>query len=145
MSRLESLKSTKTRRGLAKLLQFKPSALPYILFKQLTANKYKTFTIPKRKGGTRTIKAPTDRLKLMQQRLSDLLQDCAAEINEAKKRKDRIAHGFKRARSIVTAQGNTDTVATFLILTWRISFLQSISAVYVDTSSGTPVSRCIKM
>src|ERR1700682_6227714 len=102
MSRLKSLKSTKTRRGLARLLQFKPSALSYILFKQGTADKYTIFTIPKRKGGTRTIKAPTDALKLMQQRLSDLLQDCAAEINKAKNRKDKIAHGFKRERSIVT-------------------------------------------
>ena len=102
MSRLESLKSINTRRGLARLLQFKPSALSYILFKQGTANKYKTFTIPKRKGGTRTIKAPTDALKLLQRRLSDLLQDCAAEINQTKNRKDKIAHGFKRQRSIIT-------------------------------------------
>lgn len=38
----------------------------------------------------------------MQRRLSDLLQDCAAEITTASGRKDRAAHGFKRQRSIVT-------------------------------------------
>jgi RNA-directed DNA polymerase len=102
MSSLSSLKSAATLSDLAKLLQFKPSALSYILFKQSAAAKYKTFEIPKRNGGTRTIKAPTDALKLVQRKLSVLLQDCADEINSAKHRKDRIAHGFKRKRSIIT-------------------------------------------
>jgi RNA-directed DNA polymerase len=102
MLRLARLKSISSRRELARLLEFKPSALAYLLFKKPAASNYKVFEIPKRKGGTRTIKAPTDALKLLQQRLSDLLQDCADEINAAKKRKDRIAHGFKRKRSILT-------------------------------------------
>jgi len=94
MSRLANLKSTATLGDVAKLLQFKPAALSYILFKQPPAVKYNTFEIPKRNGGKRTIKAPADSLKLLQQRLSTLLQDCLDEINEAKNRKDRIAHGF---------------------------------------------------
>lgn len=102
MSKLKSLKSTATLGGLAKLLGFKPSGLSYILYKQSAATRYRTFQIPKRKGGTRTIKAPAKPLKLVQQRLSDLLQDCLDEINESKNRKDRIAHGFKRKRSIIT-------------------------------------------
>ena len=102
MSRLESLKSIKTRRGLARLLQFKPPALSYILFKQRTADRYKVFKIPKRKGGARSIQAPMDALKLMQERLSNLLQDCLDEINKKKNRKDKIAHGFNRKRSILT-------------------------------------------
>src|SRR2546423_821577 len=102
MFRLNSLKSTATLSDLAKLLQFKPSALSYILFKLPVASKYKTFEIAKRNGGTRTIDAPIDALKLVQQKLSILLQDCLDELNEAKGRKDRIAHGFKRKRSIVT-------------------------------------------
>lgn len=102
MARLNSLKSTAALSDLAKLLQFKPSGLSYILFKQPPSAKYKTFEIPKRNGGTRTIKAPIDALKLVQQKLSILLQDCVDEINSAKNRKDRIAHGFKRKRSIVT-------------------------------------------
>ncbi|MBI4455885.1 MAG: RNA-directed DNA polymerase [Acidobacteria bacterium] len=102
MSRLNNLKSTATLSDLARLLQFKPSGLSYILFKQPAATKYKTFEILKRKGGTRTIKAPSNPLKLVQQRLSILLQDCVDEINKAKNRKDRIAHGFKRKRSIIT-------------------------------------------
>src|SRR5436853_226900 len=102
MSKLNSLKSTAALSDLAKLLEFRPSALAYILFKRAATAKYKTFEIPKRNGGTRTIKAPMDRLKLLQQKLSILLQDCIDEINQTKNRKDRIAHGFKRKRSIIT-------------------------------------------
>jgi RNA-directed DNA polymerase len=99
---LKTLKATVTRRGLANLLRFKLPAFAYILFQQRTAPRYRIFQIPKRNGGTRTITAPDRALKLLQRRLSDLLQDCAAEINDTKKRKDKIAHGFKRARSIVS-------------------------------------------
>lgn len=101
MSRLASLRSTTSLSGLAQLLQYKPAGLSYILYKQ-AAPKYRIFYIPKRKGGTRTIKAPSDQLKLVQEKISDLLQDCLDEINKSKQRKDRIAHGFKRKRSIIT-------------------------------------------
>ena len=60
MSALASLKSTATLSELARLLRFKPSALSYILFKQPAATKYRTFEVPKRNGGTRTIQAPSD-------------------------------------------------------------------------------------
>lgn len=99
---LKTLKATVTRRGLAKLLGFRLSTFAYILFQQRTAPRYTVFQIPKRNGGTRTIKAPDDALKLLQRRHSDLLQDCLAEINETQGRKDKIAHGFKRDRSITT-------------------------------------------
>src|SRR5437870_1271203 len=102
MSALSKLKSAASLSDLAKLLKFRPSALSYILFKQLPATKYTTFEIPKRNGGTRTIKAPSQTLKLVQRKLSILLQDCLDEINEAKNLKDRISHGFKRKRSIIT-------------------------------------------
>jgi RNA-directed DNA polymerase len=102
MSSLSSLKSAVRLSDVARLLGFKPSRLSFILFKQPALIKYKTFEIPKRKGGARTIKAPGKPLKLVQQKLSDLLQDCLAEINQEKKRKDRIAHGFKHQRSIIT-------------------------------------------
>ncbi|HKW96794.1 MAG TPA: retron Ec67 family RNA-directed DNA polymerase/endonuclease [Bryobacteraceae bacterium] len=102
MSKLNSLKSAATLSDVATLLQFKPSSLSYVLFRQPAAAKYKTFQIPKRNGATRTIKAPIDALKLVQRRLSTLLQDCVDEINLVKNRKDRIAHGFKRKRSIIT-------------------------------------------
>ena len=70
--------------------------------------KYTKFDIPKRSGGVRQISAPIDSLKLLQRNLADLLQNCYDDINESNKRgdkdknPDRIAHGFKRNRSIVT-------------------------------------------
>src|SRR6202158_1250584 len=102
MSRLATLKTATSLSDVAKLLDFKPKAVSYILYKQPEATKYKIFQIPKRNGGQRTIKAPIDALKLLQHRLSDLLQDCVDDINTANQRKDRTAHGFKRKRSIIT-------------------------------------------
>ena len=102
MSRLGTLKAAASLSDVAKLLGFKPKAVSYILYKQPAATKYETFQIPKRNGGQRTIKAPVDALKVLQRKLSDLLQDCVDEINSANNRKDRTAHGFKRKRSIIT-------------------------------------------
>src|SRR5260370_34792656 len=102
MSRLATLKAATSLSDVAKLLDFKPKSVSYLLYIHPAAVKYKTFQVPKRNGGQRTIKAPIDALKLLQRRLSDLLQDCVDEINTAKKRKDRTAHGFKPKRSIVT-------------------------------------------
>ena len=56
----------------------------------------------KRDGGVRTINAPSPELRLLQRNLSDLLQNCVEEINECKKWKDQLAHGFKRDCSIIT-------------------------------------------
>ena len=87
---------------LARLLNFRPKAVAYILYKQAAATKYTTFQIPKRNGGHRTIMAPTAGLKLLQRNLSDFLQDCVDEIDAAAKRRNRTAHGFVRKRSIIT-------------------------------------------
>ena len=102
LSALFALKSTKNLGDVAKLINFRPSALSYIIYKAPAGAKYTAFEIPKRSGGTRKIFAPTVRLKLVQRRLAALLQDCAQEISDANDWKDSIAHGFKRGRSIVT-------------------------------------------
>jgi hypothetical protein len=65
--------------------------LAYILYAKHQQPKYHSFEIPKRGGGTRQISAPMPDLKLVQQRLSDLLQDCVEEINQAYSRKDQLA------------------------------------------------------
>jgi hypothetical protein len=39
---------------------------------------------------------------LLQRRLSDLLQNCMEEINQGRKWKDQLAHGFKRKHSIIS-------------------------------------------
>jgi retron-type reverse transcriptase len=64
--------------------------------------KYKTFSIPKRTGGVRTISAPCPELKLLQRRLSDGLQSCWDEINTKKKVAKAISHGFRRGCSILS-------------------------------------------
>lgn len=102
MSRLAELKAARSLNDLAVLLDFKPKAVSYILYKIPSASKYTTFEIPKRSGGQRTIKAPIDKLKNLQRKLADLLQDCQLEIEKARGLEDRTAHGFKRHKSIVT-------------------------------------------
>lgn len=108
MSRLTALRAALTLRDFAAIVGFKPAWLTYILYVQSSSDKYKKFEIPKKSGGTRTISAPSGDLKLLQRRLSDLLQDCVEDINIANGRHDdglnpdTIAHGFKRKRSIVT-------------------------------------------
>lgn len=100
--KLAELKAAHTLSDLAELLSIKPSSLSYVIYKYDPAQKYSTFQIPQRNGGHRTIKAPTAKLKLIQRKLSDLLQDCVDEINVKTGRKDISAQGFKRHRSIIT-------------------------------------------
>jgi RNA-directed DNA polymerase len=108
MSHLSNLKSASNLGDLARLLGFKPASLSYVLYIKADSSKYKKFAIPKHSGGMRQLSAPLNELKLLQRRLADLLQDCADEINKANNRgdddkhRDRIAHGFKRRRSIIT-------------------------------------------
>ncbi len=103
MSKLAELKSAAGRDDVAKLLQMNLKGLTAILYTIPIPNHYTTtFEIPKRGGGVRVIKAPDDKLKLLQHKLSKLLQDCLDEINQAKPKMDRIVHGFKRDRSIVS-------------------------------------------
>ncbi len=76
--------------------------LSYILYVQAPEIKYTQFLIPKRGGGDRLISAPIASLKRLQRNLADLLQDCLDELVEAKKRNNRVSHGFSRTHSIMT-------------------------------------------
>lgn len=107
MSNLKQLQDATTLGQLAKLLNIQFGMLSYLLFKKPKANLYKKFDIPKRHGGVREIHAPEHDLKLLQYRLSVLLQECAKEINASHghvedKKHLGIAHGFKRHHSIMT-------------------------------------------
>lgn len=53
-------------------------------------------------GGTRIINAPSSDLKLIQENLSKLLQDCIEEISEINGLPNKVSHGFRRDRSIIT-------------------------------------------
>lgn len=102
MSRLALLKSATSRDDVAALLQTSKKGFASILYMRPIASRYSVFDIPKKGGGNRVIKAPDEKLKLLQQKLSLLLQDCLDEVNVANGVKDTIAHGFKRRCSIIT-------------------------------------------
>jgi RNA-directed DNA polymerase len=102
MSQLDALKAATSLRQIARLLETTASGLAYVLYKTPEAEKYKEFEVPKRSGGTRKISAPVDGLRLLQARLSILLQNCLQEIEDSGGRKNDVAHGFKRGRSIMT-------------------------------------------
>jgi len=96
MSILKKLKEASSIQDLAPLLGFMPSMLAYILYKIPDDKKYKQFTIPKKSGGKRIINAPTDRLKLVQRRLADILNHCVQEIESKQPIRRPISHGFKK-------------------------------------------------
>ncbi len=114
MIRYKKLKRAKSLNDFAFLLGYKPKSLAYILYKIPKEDKYNDFTIPKKSGGVRNIRAPTDKLKKLQKRLADLLYECADDIKpEPEKAKyiigknpkrDRarksISHGFQKGLSI---------------------------------------------
>jgi RNA-directed DNA polymerase len=102
MSKLALLKEATDLSEVARLLAFKPSSLAYLLYKLPDPLKYTEFSIPKRHGGSRQISAPMGRIKVLQQHLSKLLQDCLEELEQGSQHKHSSAHGFKRNRSIMT-------------------------------------------
>jgi len=102
MSHLKALQAATNLSDVAKILGVKPAGLSYVLYKKGSAGNYVQFTIPKRYGGTRSISAPTDPLKMIQKRLSNVLQNCVEEINTTNQFQAQIAHGFIRKRSIIT-------------------------------------------
>jgi retron-type reverse transcriptase len=78
----------------AALLDASGKQLRYLLYARQEMGRYTMFTISKRRGGKRTIKAPKEELKAIQRRLGDFLQD-KVEFRQP-------AHGFVRERSIAT-------------------------------------------
>jgi RNA-directed DNA polymerase len=81
MSELKQLQAATSLHDLAHLLEVKPGMLSFQLYKKSKSVLYTRFEIPKRQGGVREILAPESDLKLLQHRLSKLLQKCIVEIN----------------------------------------------------------------
>ncbi|WP_057920843.1 retron Ec67 family RNA-directed DNA polymerase/endonuclease [Lysobacter capsici] len=100
MSKLLALQICNSASDLAHLIGFQPKALGYVAWG--TKARYSTFNIPKRSGGKRTINAPIPQLKLAQQKLSSLLQECEREIEETLNVRHRLSHGFRKQHSILT-------------------------------------------
>lgn len=84
VSPLEQLKKAKSLTDLAGLVGFEPKSISFLLYKMPPEQKYKSFEIPKKNGGTRLIQAPTSRLKGLQQALAQLLYECVKEVDSAK-------------------------------------------------------------
>ena len=102
MSTLERLKTAENRTHLAKLLGFTPTGVSYILYMTDPAKKYRTFVIPKKSGGTRTIQAPEKRLSLLQDRLARVLYACVEERQRENRKFWFASHGFHKGRTIVS-------------------------------------------
>lgn len=126
MTKLDSLKQTKSLSDVAKLIGFTPTGLAYILYKMPESAKYRTFEIPKRSGGTRTIKAPTDELALAQRRLNELLGECAQELSKDNPRFWSAAHGFRQGRTILT-NANTHRSRRYVFNVDIANFFDSIN------------------
>ena len=88
----------RTRRDVANLLEVDEVRLIYHLYVVPRQQRYMIFQIPKKAGGFREISAPATALKILQQKLSRVLQ-CVYDPKPS-------AHGFVRERSIVTSAVN---------------------------------------
>jgi len=100
MSKLSALRGCSNASDLAHLIGFQPKALGYVAWG--TKLRYSCFDIPKRSGGKRRICAPIPQLKLAQQKLARLLQDCELEIESMLSVRHRLSHGFREEHSIFT-------------------------------------------
>lgn len=82
-----------SREDVARLLGTSIDQILYLLYGRPASQRYKRFTIPKRRGGRRTILAPCDDLKHLQRKLASKL----AELSSPR----RVAYGFVKGRNIV--------------------------------------------
>lgn len=99
---LEKLQKAQSLTDLAKLLGFTPKGVSYVLYKMDAVKKYRSFDIPKKSGGVRTIHAPEPQLALLQTRLAELLYACVSERKQVNARFWFASHGFHQGRTIVS-------------------------------------------
>lgn len=98
-SRRERFLSLRCPEDVARLLRVKYATLNYYLYGLSAAKQYTQFSIPKRRGGQRVIRAPQNTLKTIQHRLHEVL----VEVYAPKK----CTHGFVNLRNVKTnAQGH---------------------------------------
>lgn len=83
-----------TRQDIANLLEISEKQLIYYLYIIPEERRYKYFKIPKKLGGSREILAPASALKIIQQKLNQVLQS-VYKVRPS-------VHGFIPGRSIVT-------------------------------------------
>lgn len=100
------LRKAKTKSELASILGVSAAFLTRTLYrsgvKSYVESHYHQFDIAKKSGGFRTINAPSNELKDLQRKLSDLLLDCKEVVHLDQKVECLLSHGFERERSIIT-------------------------------------------
>ena len=70
---IKAFDNAKTREDIANLLEINERSLRYLLFVIRPENMYKSFTIPKRRGGVREIHAPIRKWRNLQRKLAYVL------------------------------------------------------------------------
>lgn len=110
MTKLDQLKNARTLTDLAKLLNYTPSGMSYIIYKISDHEKYETFQIPKKCKGTRTIQAPCAKLKRLQKIIGNMLCDCVIEIKKTHSNFWLASHGFQRKMHIARQKHDSRTI-----------------------------------
>lgn len=95
-------KFIRTRNDLADFLEIPRSKLTHVLYIATVDSYYRTFDIPKKSGGTRTINAPSGDLKHIQQKLYDLLLSYQQKLRKQNDSRINIAHAFEKRKGIIT-------------------------------------------
>jgi len=88
MKNLENLKSCHTAEDLSTLLDFPYKRFLIILYHGHISSKYSSFEITKKDQSLRSINAPHKDLKMIQERLADLLEQCLSEIENDRLKKN---------------------------------------------------------
>lgn len=92
----------KTRNDLADFLEIQLNHLTYVLYIRKVESYYSTFEIPKRNGGSRTIDAPSGKLKHIQKKLANALSEYQNSIWQENGKRPNISHAFEKNKSIIT-------------------------------------------
>lgn len=112
VSQLAKFKSAESLHDVALLFGYTAVTLGAIIYSPRRTQPYTVFEISKKNGGKRTIKAPDEKLKVLQKRLAKALYACWEEVKQAKIGEDlqprTSSHGFEKDKSIITnAQPHT--------------------------------------
>lgn len=99
---MDSFNDINSRKDLALFLGLPTKKLTHLLYIKGINNCYKTFQIPKKSGGTRTIHAPNNDLKPILRTLATKLSNYQQQIWKDEKISPNIAHGFTKNKSILT-------------------------------------------
>lgn len=112
MSYLEKLKACSSQKDLALLLGYSEKIFTHILFSEEIHKKYSKFTIPKKTGGVRAIRAPKQDLKILQSRLNLILTACFDELEKKRLKKSSdikyiASHGFRKKINLLAPISTT--------------------------------------